>query len=296
VTGASDSIFSLHFGRLMDRHLGTMAPEVLAALIEKTPHLTPHAAFLTDLFVARLSNVNYTLQVKDELNFFGIMRNVLRNPEAVRFESDQLELLLRRVIFEHSKFVPGHASGLFRKLAVANLGLVVMRHRDTLKAAFAADDGALTEKVVQMWLNNVDCDDSEVRMSCVECTADVALLPMSAGSGSDVVDHLLGRLDDSSDVIRLHTVLAMKSFLYRADTCAAVGVAVQQKLALIAKKLLIHLDDQNEKVGLKDAIVVVMKRLVGCNSELVKGLTLQAKEKHFTGRYCDEIIAFEPGS
>ena len=156
------------------------------------------------------------------------------------------------------------------------------------------DGNQLVEKMVQMWLVSSDCDDVESRMTAMGCAFAVALLPMGAGSGCDFWDHLLGRLDDSSDAIRLGAAQAMKEVLFSTNSCPSVAFAVKQKIALTAKKLLIHLDDHDEKVGLKDVIVTILKRLIGIDAETVKALVQQARPKHFTQKYCDEVLDFVP--
>jgi dynein assembly factor 5 len=297
VAGSPDGLLGMHFGRFIRRYLTTMPSEVLSDLINNTPNLAPHADFLCQLFVARLSDVNYTMQVSGELTFFTLLKATIAN-DAMQYSAAQLEMMLRQIILIHGKFSPGAPAHLFQKVAVGALAAIVApRHREALRDALSADGGALSEKIVVMWLGCVDADDAEMRLSCIEAAVDISALPLSAGSASDVVDHLLQRFDDSSDHVRLLTARALLAILYSDTVCPCIVGDLQSKVAPLVKRLLIHLDDADEKIGIRETITKTLQRICGINrqcTDLVHEMTKTAREKHRVKRFCDEVLAFHP--
>jgi len=293
--GKKGQVYQQHFGRWIKRHLVDMPPAALQRLITNTPDLTPHSQFLTDLFVQRLSNIKFNVRVSDELALYQIMETLLEG-QKMTFTADQLEIILRAIVMPHLGFQPGPAAALFRKLAFATLRAMLRPfHRKALTPALSAEDGALSDKVVTHWLGGVDSDDHEMRFSCIDCTDDVCQMPMAAGTGSEVVDHMVSGLNDSSDHLRHLAATKLRQVLYNgSDVATAVVAAVHAKVASMTEMMLVHLDDVQETLGIRDQLVLCLKRLKAINPDLVTAKAQQAKSKHAIPKYLDELLHFEP--
>ncbi len=295
IRGDPASLYTVNFGRIMTAHKGAIPAEAFVTLVDRTPDLTAHSQLLTDLFVARLAGVNYTLRVQSEVSIFTMLRRLLAGT-AVAFTSSQLELLLRQVVLVHAKFSTTPAALLFRKLALACLGLMLAPpHVTVLREALVAENAGLAERAAGMWLGGADSDDAEMRLSCMDRLVDVALLPVSPGAAAEFVDHVMARFDDSSDRIRALTFERLHALLTtNAEVSPCIVVEVNSKLAVLVKRLLVHMDDTADTLGIRDTICRTLKRLCGMNAAVVQQLTQQVRDKHATPRYCDEVLAFVP--
>lgn len=333
ITGAKRGWFDLHCLRILHRHTSTLTPEAFAELMEKTADLSPLGEVLTNLFVGRLSNVNYSLRVVNELKLLGEMRRVLsahvesasvtqdgaaaaassdssNRPQPVNFSAAQLELLIRSVILYHLRFVPGGTSHLFRKEALHCLREILKPARRAVlkKEAFEkpweesndprVNPTPLSEKIVSAWLSMVDNDDQECRLTCIEMLYDVCMMPLSPGLASETLVQVLNRLDDNLDPLRLQLVQQLHRVLTSPDDDVSPAFVneVKAQLATMTRKLLLHLDDHREVVGIKGAIRDVLKRMCGINCQLVHQMTREVRSKHSTTQYIDEILAFSPSS
>lgn len=225
----------------------------------------------------------------------------------VEFSAKQLELLVRSVILYSLRFVPGPTSVLFRKEALHCLREVLRpERRAVLKDAFGqpweesndprVNPTPLSEKIVGAWLSMIDNEDHECRLTSVEMIYDVCMLPLSPGLASEALEHILNRLDDNLDPLRLLLVQQLHRVLMTPgdDVSPAFVNEVKQQLAKMTRKLLLHLDDHRENVGIKPAIRDVLKRMCGINCQLVHSMTQEVRSKHSTPQYCDEILEFFP--
>lgn len=300
VTGSPTSLCGWHMARLCRAHIADMPPQALEALLEHGS--TTHGELLCQMFTTRLSQVNYLVKCTDEVLLFTLLRNILAKDARqltscdATFSCEQLEMILRSVVLHHGKFTPGPAAMVFRKFSVHCLGLFLQpRIRQILHDALRADGAGLADKISSMWLQCADSDDGEMRLTCVTMAANVACLPLSAGTASDFWNHLLQLLDDASDALRFQTATAMLAILTGSmDICPALVVDVHSKLAPTVKRLLVHLDDHIEQLGIKRALTDILKRLCGLNESLVKEFVQSVRGKHHTPQYCDEILEFDP--
>jgi dynein assembly factor 5 len=290
-------IYQQHFGRWIKRHLKEMPPEALTRLITNSPDLSAHAQFLTELFYERLKNIAYNMRVTAELALFNIMRSVL-DSERLPLSTDQLEILLRTVLMPQLKFTPGPTANLFRKVAFATLRAVLKPfNRRVIHSILHAEDGALGDKLVAFWLNGVDADDAEIRFQSIDAIEDVCELPMQAGTASDVVDHLMQGLNDPNDHLRYAVASKLRSVLYSGgDVSPAIVGAVHAKIVSMTQTLLVHLDDLNDTLGIRQQLVLILRRLKGINRDLVHEMASQARSKHATTQYCDQVLEWEPNA
>jgi dynein assembly factor 5 len=291
VTGDSQGILSLHFGRLLLRHQSSMPVAAFNELVLGAPSVEKYAQELTSIFVSHLGNVNYTLRVTAELQFFTVLESLL-SKRIADFSADSLEELLRAVVLNHGTFHPSPTANLFRKLAVNTLGTMLSEQgRSKLGQVLQRDNCALTERAVSVWLSAADSDDGEMRLSCVGMFPSLVRLTMSAGAASDMVHHILLRLDDSSDFIRLECAKSLNKFV-NSDISEIFRFELLQKLSTIVKKLLVHLDDCDDRLGIRDELARVIKGLAVLNKAVVVELVQQARAKHFTTSFCDAIMTF----
>lgn len=295
VTGDRQQLYDVHFGRLVARHLATMPVAVFEALFDNVKNIAPFLDHVVAIFTAHLSEVNYALRITAELRFFSILQRLLIETR-VHFTTQQLEDLLRSIILVHAKFHPGQPAHLFRKIAIAALGGIIGPfYRDALLPALSAEGGALTEKVVSAWLNAVDADDMEMRLCCVTMFPDICSLALTPGAASDALKHIMMRFDDTSDHLRLETARKLKTVLNHAlilhpDRYGTLVAELKSQATSVIKQLLIHLDDCNDHLGVRDEVCSVLKMLRLVDDGAVVQLTTAARTKHATPRYCDEIL------
>ena len=292
VTGDPRGVLTLHFGRLLLRHQNSMPVAAFSELVLGAPNVERYSQELTSIFVAHLGNVNYTLRVTSELQFFSVLESLLARRIA-DFSPESIEELLRAIILNHGAFHPGPTANLFRKLSVNTLGTIITADgRKRLEQALTKESNALSERVVSMWLSAADSDDGEMRLSCVTMFPNLVQLSMSAGAANDTIQHILLRLDDSSDFVRLECAKSLNKFISDGPISSVFQQELTQKLSTVVKKLLLHLDDCDDRVGVRLELSAVIKGLAKLNKNVVVELVQQAKTKHFTTEYCDAILTF----
>ena len=72
------------------------------------------------MFVSRLADVNFSLRITVELQFFVILDQLLSSG-TIRFTFSQIEDILRFIVFPYATFRPGGPAHLFRKVALSSL-------------------------------------------------------------------------------------------------------------------------------------------------------------------------------
>lgn len=293
VTGSNDELFSVHFGRLLLRHHSQMPVCAFSDLVLRASNIQYYTAELAAVFVARLTEVNLALRVTSELQYFSVLEGLLRG-RKVKFTASQLEELLRSVILHHATFRPGGPAHLFRKIAIGCLSAALHPfHRTSLKETLSDEGNALAEKCISAWLGAIDSDDADMRLVCIAVAPDIVQLPMSPGCAADTWEHLLLRFDDSNDLLRVEVAAALHNALRDHDLMSgALKSEIRQKLAISVKKLLIHMDDVDETSGIKAAVSNCLKELCRAGKDVVVALVQQARGKHHTPRYCDDVLAF----
>lgn len=298
-TGDAASIFTVHFGRLLRWHDTTTMPVcAFSDLVMKATNVECYAPQLVSMFERVLSDVNFSLRVTSELAYFTLLEGLLRG-HRVAFDGDQLEHLLRNVILHHGAFRPGATAHLFRKVAVGALSASLSHyHRSRMMDQLSAENGALAEKCVSMWLNAMDADDADMRLACISCLADVVQLPMSDGCADDAWKHIMLRFDDSNDLLRLEVATQLHKALLDAHLMAPqLRREVRTKLDSTTKKLLIYMDDQDEHRGIKEIIAECLKQL--CRDEDLRDGVMHAVQgalkKHHTDRFCRDVMQFASG-
>lgn len=318
--------FNMHCHRILHKKAAMLSPEAFAELMERTDDVSALGEVLTNMFVARLQNINYQLRVVGELKLLTEMKKVLSHGVAasalsttnvgaataaaaaaaagsaggkdsstslpshvkpVHFTPEQLDLLVRSIILPQLNFVPGPTAHLFRKIALQCLReLLRPARRRMLRAALAAPaekpsadpreppPDPLSERLAGAWHSMIDNDDSECRVTAAEMVYDVCMLPLSAGMASSVFDAIVGRLDDSSDPIRLVALQQFYSVLMSndEDVSKAFVAAVHQKMPEMVKILLTHMDDFRETIGIKGMCRDVLVRAKGMNAALVDSM------------------------
>jgi dynein assembly factor 5, axonemal len=293
VTGNADELFSVHFGRLLLRHHNSMPVCAFSDLVLRASNIQYYTAELVGVFLARLADVNLALRVTSELQYFTVLEGLLRG-RKVHFTGSQLEELLRVVVLHHATFRPGLPAHLFRKIAIACLSAVLHPfHRTSLKDQFNDQSNALAEKCISSWLGAIDSDDADMRLVCIAAAPDVVQLPMSAGGAAEIWEHLLLRFDDANDLLRLEVAKALFVALRDHDLMSGeLKSEIRQKLATSVKKLLIHMDDHEETSGVKAAVASCLRELCRAGKDIVVALVQQAKGKHHTPRFCDDVLTF----
>ena len=290
-TGSPKGIYSLHCGRLLHRHGSSMPVAAFTDLVENAADYAQYAEYIVNIFVGHLSTVNYSNRVTSELQFFTMLRKVLSGANPV-FSAAQLELLLRTVVLTHGKFHPGPPAHLFRKLSISCLSAMLHFNAAVLRQVLSdnASENVLTEKVVSTWLNAIDADDPEMRLCCIAMIPDVCILPLTAGQAADALDQIVRRLDDGNDELRLQTAKSLRDITVAHRAAATLVSEIKSKMAVTVKKLLVHLDDHVEGIGIKDVVCEVLANMAALEPVTVQQLVQQARPKHFTSRYCDRSV------
>ena len=304
LTGSEAGIFDLHFGRLLTKHQAKMPVDAFEALINNASDIGPYSDQLVGLFLDRLSQVNYTLRVTGELQYFTQLRTLLEL-RRIKFSPEALEAIFRSIVLEHGHFHPGPPAHLFRKIALSTLRVMLAPDYRAMMAGVLADcRGALAEKLAAVWLSGVDSDDGEMRLAAIVAMGDVWQLPLQAeGLAADVVAQSMLRLDDHNEQLRKEAVVQITRALTptedgESQICAQLFDAMAEKIVPNVKTLLLHMDDHVESVGLKDALVQLLiilgqplsKGGAGFNKDIIINLARDAKSNHTTVRYCDKVI------
>eukprot|EP00658_Telonema_sp_P-2_P001908 TRINITY_DN10705_c0_g1_i2.p1 TRINITY_DN10705_c0_g1~~TRINITY_DN10705_c0_g1_i2.p1 ORF type:complete len:569 (-),score=105.15 TRINITY_DN10705_c0_g1_i2:108-1814(-) len=299
-TGSDTGLYDVHFGRLIYAHLHSMPVAVFTSLLQHTSDIQAFTSPISQIFLARLSNVDLQMRVTDEISFFRALDRLLWRGKVV-FAPAELESLLRSVVLEHGgKFKPGGPAHLFRKIGVSSLCAIVSipAHRAVLSSVFDSDNDKnnrdqytkeirvdkpcpLAETIISAWLGCVSTDDDvEMRSGCVAVFPSIATLPMDQGQADETVYSILGRLDDVNDKIRVDAVRAIgmtyEAIVWARQDSTTGGFSLSilntlttTKLDFVVKTLLPHMDDVRERVGLREAVCGVFQLLKSIDEELI---------------------------
>lgn len=281
VTGSTEGIYSLHVRRLLTRYGAKLPVGAFADLVLKAPPDETLGPQLKGIFIARLGDVDFSVRVADELRYFSVLERLLWSQTTI-FSTDDLKDLLRAVILPLATFRPGNPAHLLRKVAVNCLCAVTGNpYRAQLSDALRQEECSLSSKVVSLWCSASDSDDGEMRLVSMSALTDVCSLPMTAGSASEVVQSILLRFDDSNDLIRLRTSSGLLATLgHQSEVSPGFLQEVNAQMVPLVKKLLIYLDDDEERVGLRAVLVECLKLLGSLSPNIVIDLTKSAAEKH----------------
>ncbi|ESL08087.1 hypothetical protein TRSC58_04217 [Trypanosoma rangeli SC58] len=293
VTGKADGIYNLHFGRLLFRYGVDMPVSAFSDLVVHCNNIDIYAEQVSGIFLVKLNHVDFSKRVIEELHYLRVLEQLLwKRPPF--FTGTQLEELLRLIIIPLGTFHPGRQAHLLRKVALGCLcALVEEKHSSLLTALFADNGFALSSKTVTVWCNASDADDAEMRLVCMESAADICSLPMNAGSANDIFQSILLRFDDSSDFVRVRAASGLLSVLQKKDHVSPIVIdQIIAQVVPLVKKVLIHLDDSEETVGLREVLVNVLKCIAVLSPLTTADLVRTAQAKHQNPTYCENVLRY----
>lgn len=291
VTGSPDGIYSLHAARILHRYGATLPVQAFSDIVLLSSNKTELGDELKNIFIARLGEINYSLNVTDELRYFGVLEKLLWD-HSFRTSTQSLTELLKVVILPLSAFNANHVASLFRIIGINCLCAVSSEaYREQLKGIME-EDPALPQKIVTLWCSASDSDDSEMRLVCCTAIPDMVCYPMNQGTANEFVQSVILRLDDSSDLIRLRLVSGLRQALAESGKVSpALLKEIESLMVPLTKKLLIYFDDQEETIGIRDAIEDCLHLLGKLSPHIVIDLARNAASKHVDPARCDRVIS-----
>ncbi|CCW63159.1 unnamed protein product [Phytomonas sp. EM1] len=291
VTGTPLGIYSLHLHRLLLRYAASFPVAALADLLLHADLDSRVGQQLREIFYARLGAVDFTLRITDELRLFVVLERLLWDRRGV-FSAEDLEALLRSVVLPLATFHPGNVAHLFRKVAVNCICAYAQKeYRELLAEKLSEDESSLGSKVALQWASASDGDDGEMRLACMTTFAEVCKLPMSEGCANELVQSLLIRFDDGSEVVRLRSATALREvMLCEKEVSPRIIKEIEAQIVPLARKILIYLDDIDENIGIRPVLEEVLKLLGDVSPHIVVDLTTIAMEKHHDRLPCQRII------
>lgn len=294
-TNTSTGIYDRHVRRILHRYGSTLPVQAFSDLVLLASNKTAFGDDLLPIFVSRLAEVNFKINVTEELRYFGVLEQLLWNQDFC-LSTPSLVELLRVVILPLAAFNANHVASLFRKIAVNCLCAVSADPYAGQLKETVEQDNALGNKIVTLWCSASDGDDSEMRLVCATALANMARYPITEGVADEMVQSVILRLDDTSDLIRLRCVDSLSLLLKNSSDTNGVSCTflkeLRAKMVPLTKKLLLYLDDQDETVGLRPVIEECVKYLGLLSPHIVIDLTRDALPKHINPTPCENIINF----
>ncbi|KEG12368.1 HEAT repeat containing 2 [Trypanosoma grayi] len=293
VTGESMGIYDLHFGRILFRYGAHMPVSAFSDLVLNSGEIGTYAEQLSGVFLVKLTDIDFTKSVTEELHYLRVLEQLLWQKTHV-FSASQLEELLRTVVLPLSAFRPGGTAHLFRKVSVNCLcAMLEDHHCGLLKTKLEDNEYALSSKTVSAWCSASDADDAEMRLVCMTSTPDLCRMPVNAGSANDILMWVMLRFDDSSDVIRAKAASGLLTVLETKNAVSPLVIdQIIVQLVPLVKKILVHLDDSDENVGLRPVLVAVLKNIATFSPSATADLVRAALAKHQDPTYCEEVLRY----
>ncbi|ORC85787.1 HEAT repeat containing 2 [Trypanosoma theileri] len=293
VTGDENGIYDLHIGRILFRYGTEMPVGAFADLVLNSKDVKKYAEQLSGLFLVKLADIDFTKRVTEELNYMRVLDQLLWQKVPV-FSASQLEELLRVIILPLSTFRPGGSAHLFRKVAVSCLCAILEdQNRCLLFKKFEDNEFALSSNVVTAWCSASDADDAEMRLVCMTAAANISRLPLNMGSANDIIQSILLRFDDSSDLLRAKAASGLLKILETKESASPIVIdGIIALLEPLVKKILIHLDDSEEMVGLRPILVNVAKNIAILSPSLTADLIRASLTKQQDASYCEEVLQY----
>ncbi|KAH8613469.1 hypothetical protein ERJ75_000783100 [Trypanosoma vivax] len=293
VTGTVEGIYDLHLGRILFRYGTQMPVAALSDIVLGSKDIKIFSNFISEILLLKLSEVDFTKRITDHLQYLRILEELLWRKVPV-FSAPQLEELLRIIIIPLATFRPGAPAHLFRKVAISALCAFLDEcHRRLLDGALAENDFALSSKVVTVWCNASDADDAEMRLACMPHARNLCCLPLNVGSANDILQSILLRFDDSNDVTRAQAASGLLGILESKNTvCPIIIDQILAQVVPVVKKILVHLDDCEETVGLRPILTSVLKNIAPLSISATADLVRSAMTKHQDPKYCKEVLEY----
>ncbi|KAG5469085.1 hypothetical protein LSCM4_02481 [Leishmania orientalis] len=293
VTGSLTGIYTLHAGRLLCRYGAGLPVSAFSDLVLNSDSVSTLGRVLTDIFEARLTDVNFAVRVTEELRYFTVLEKLLWD-RTEAFTPSETSELLHAVVLPLANFQPGNAAHLFRKVAVNCLcALLDPVYCVALHAELVKDSSSLSTRVISAWCAASDADDGEMRLVCMSALGEVCRLPMVKGAAHEIIQSVLLRFDDSNDVVRLRTSDELVRLL--ADgwgTSPFIVEEVSAQVVPLVKKMLVYLDDTEETIGIRPSLAEALKRLGDVSPHIVVDLTRSALERHTERHYCQDVLNY----
>lgn len=294
VTGKPNGIYDLHVRRILFRYGSTLPVQAFSDLVLFASHKTALGDDLLRIFIARLGDINFKLNVTEELRYFGVLEQLLWD-QSFRLSTTSVEELLRVIILPLCAFNASSVASLFRKIAVNCLCAVSSDlYREPLQETLDKDN-SLGSKIVDLWSSASDSEDSEMRLVCATAIVNMAQLPMSEGTADEMIQSIILRLDDTSDLIRLRAVHSLSLAVMSPSDLKISSTFIKEiraKIVPLTKKLLLFLDDQEETVGLRPVIEQCIKYLGLLSPDIVMDLVKSSLSKHLDPVPCQNILEF----
>ncbi|KPI89518.1 hypothetical protein ABL78_1394 [Leptomonas seymouri] len=294
VTGSTTGIYTLHVERLLTRYGAALPVIAFSDLVLHAECISTLGGLLTNIFVSRLSEINFAVKVTEELRYLTVLERLLWN-KTVAFQPSEVHELLRAIVLPLATFQPGNTAHLFRKVAVNCLcALVDPSYRDALRPQLEENGCALSTKLINAWCSASDADDGEMRLVCMSVLHEVCALPMMKGSAHEIIQSVLLRFDDSNELVRLRSSAELLKTLEGSSAGTALFVMdeISSQMVPLVKKALIYLDDTEESVGIRPVLATVLKKLGDVSPNIVVDLTRSALERHAEKQYCQDILQY----
>lgn len=294
VTGNEKEIYALHARRILYRYGSSLPVQAFSDLILLASNKNELGEEMKNILVTRLGEVNFALRVTDELRYFSVLEQLLWD-STVSLSTKVLDELLRVVVLPLSAFNANHIAGLFRKIAINCLcAISTATYRSKVLENVTDDDSPLTNKIVTLWCSASDSDDSEMRLVCATALRDIVHYPMTDGTANELVQSIILRLDDGSDLIRLRVVTGLRDIVTDDITRVAPSFIKEVKAQMVplTKKLLIYLDDQEETIGIRSAIEECLRGLGLLSPHVVIDLSRGAAAKHYDPVPCQSVVSY----
>ncbi|KAG5469443.1 hypothetical protein LSCM1_02664 [Leishmania martiniquensis] len=293
VTGSLTGIYTQHAGRLLFRYGAALPVSAFRDLVLNADSVGTLGRVLTDIFEARLTEVNFAVRVTEELRYFTVLEKLLWS-RTEAFTPSETSELLRAVVLPLASFQPGNTAHLFRKVAVNCLcALLDPAYCDALQAEMAADNNSLSTRIINAWCAASDADDGEMRLVCMSALGEVCRLPMVKGTAHEIIQSVLLRFDDANDVIRLRTSNELVRLLAEGwGTSPFVMEEISTQAVPLVKKMLVYLDDTEETIGIRPSLREALKRLGDVSPHIVVDLARSALGRHAERHYCQDILNY----
>eukprot|EP00903_Cladosiphon_okamuranus_P019980 g18356.t1 len=232
--------------------------------------------------------------------FRGLLRDASREPElrlsmlallecvvkqeGVTEESlrPHAEILLKEMVLPNAVWRAGLVAATVRKVAIAVLYTALRGSKIGLEAVYAS-----AEQLLPVIKTNLEDHEATTRqMSCLSLEMMFRMMPGALGEEPVrlIYPELLKRLDDSNDTVRMAVCGTIAAF-FKATAPQNVRGSV---LTYSSEQLLVHLDDQDERM--QRAVFAVLEVAASIDPASVSKLAAEARSSHRSPEYCDRLL------
>eukprot|EP00752_Nemacystus_decipiens_P002612 g2445.t1 len=193
------------------------------------------------------------------------------------------ETLLKEMVLPNAVWRAGLVAATVRKVAIAVLYTALRGNKIGVEAVYSS-----AEQLLPVVKTNLEDHEATTRqMSCLSLEMMFRMIPGALGEEPVrlIYPELLKRLDDSNDTVRMAVCGTIAAF-FRATAPQNVRGSV---LTYSSEQLLVHLDDQDERM--QRAVFAVLEVAASIDPASVSKLAAEARSSHRTPKYCDRLVA-----